>query len=109
MRRRLSVRGFRTLRKRIISAAAASAFVLLMAGYMLFPSMAEEEERNAGPYYKSIQIEAGDSLWELAEHYSQGSPMSTEEYVRALKQMNGLREDTIHAGNYLTVVYYEAR
>lgn len=109
MRRKLLIRGSGTLRKRIISAAAASGLVLVIAVYMLFPSMAGEEEGKAGPYYKSIQIEAGDSLWGLAEHYSQGSPMNTEEYVRALKKMNGLREDTIHIGNYLTIVYYEAR
>ena len=31
-----------------------------------------------------------------------------EAYVRELKSMNCLIDDTIHAGNYLTVTYYKA-
>ena len=33
--------------------------------------------------------------------------MSTEEYVKELKRMNSLRSDTIHKGQFLTVVYYK--
>ncbi len=32
-----------------------------------------------------------------------------EAYVRELKSMNCLIDDTIHAGNYLTVTYYKGR
>ena len=37
----------------------------------------------------------------------EGSSMSMEEYVNQLRQMNGLKKDTIHTGQYLTVVYFE--
>jgi LysM repeat protein len=33
--------------------------------------------------------------------------MSTEEYIRELKRMNSLRSDTIHKGQFLTIVYYK--
>ena len=46
-------------------------------------------------------------LWELANQYKDGSSMSTHEYVDQLRQMNSLKKDTIHAGQYLTVVYYK--
>ena len=37
----------------------------------------------------------------------EGSSLSSEEYVDQLRQMNRLTEDTIHAGQYLTVVYFQ--
>ena len=49
----------------------------------------------------------GDSLWNIARQYKKGSHMSTEEYVKELKRMNSLRSDTIHKGQFLTVVYYK--
>ena len=59
-------------------------------------------------YYKSIQVENGDTLWSIAqnnmdEHYS-----NTSEYVAEVKQMNSLRSDQIFAGNYLIIPYYSA-
>ena len=59
------------------------------------------------PYYKSVLLEDGDSLWKLAEKYSLGAPCTKEEYISELKAINGLSDDTIHTGCYLTVVYYE--
>ena len=44
---------------------------------------------------------------EAANQYKDGSSMSTHEYVDQLRQMNSLKKDTIHAGQYLTVVYYK--
>lgn len=57
-------------------------------------------------YYKSIQIEEGDSLWSLAEEY-RDSQMPAAEYVEELRSMNGLTSDTIHWGQYLTVLYFQ--
>ena len=57
--------------------------------------------------YKSVRIQEGDSLWEIARQYREGSSMSMDEYVNQLRQMNGLKKDTIHTGQYLTVVYFE--
>ena len=78
-------------------------------GHSLMNAMAEEP---AGPAmsrcYKSITIQKGDSLWAIAKEYSQDTELSVKEYVDELKRMNGLKEDTIHAGNHLTVMYLVA-
>ena len=58
-------------------------------------------------YYKSVEIKDGDNLWNIARQYKKGSRMSTEEYIRELKRMNSLRSDTIHKGQFLTIVYYK--
>lgn len=70
-------------------------------------SLAGEEESSAVRYYKSVCIESGDNLWSIADQYRQGSALTVEEYVKELKRMNNLREDIIHAGQYLTVVYFQ--
>lgn len=57
-------------------------------------------------YYKSIRIEEGDTLWKIAQKYKSKSGLTTSQYVVELKNMNNLKEDTIHSGHYLTVVYY---
>lgn len=53
-----------------------------------------------------MEIQEGDSLWSLAKEYREGGSLSAKEYVEELKKMNNLREDTIHTGQYLTVVYF---
>ena len=73
----------------------------------VYKRQAKEEGSRSTPYYKSVRIQEGDSLWEIARQYREGSSMSMDEYVNQLRQMNGLKKDTIHTGQYLTVVYFE--
>ncbi len=82
-------------------------FVTILTGRSMLTSMAEEESMAVSPYYHSVEIQDGDNLWKIARQYKKGSHMSTEEYIRELKRMNSLRSDTIHKGQYLTVVYYK--
>lgn len=59
-------------------------------------------------YYKSIQLNAGDTLWAIAETYTDDesdSISAVTNYIKVLKEINGLTSDTIHEGQYLTVVY----
>ncbi len=56
-------------------------------------------------YYTSIEIQQGDSLWSIADKYCNNSGMTVKEYVKELKNINGLKEDIIHSGHYLTVMY----
>lgn len=97
------------VRKRRLSATCFTVllFVSIIMGRTMFTSMAKEEGSRNTPYYKSVRIQEGDSLWRIARQYREGSSMSMEEYVNQLRQMNGLKKDTIHTGQYLTVVYFE--
>ena len=82
-------------------------FVTILTGRSMLTTMAEEEPVTVSPYYRSVEIKEGDSLWNIARQCKKGSHMSTEEYVKELKRMNSLRSDTIHKGQFLTVVYYK--
>ncbi|WP_077610848.1 cell division suppressor protein YneA [Clostridium sp. Marseille-P2415] len=76
-------------------------------GNSLMNALAGEVETQAiDKYYTSIEIQKGDSLWSIAGRYGENSGMTTAQYVKELKNMNGLKEDTIHSGQYLTVMYF---
>lgn len=65
----------------------------------------EPPRQQTASYYTCIRIQPGDTLWSIAEVYTAGTDMTVEDYVKQLKQMNHIGEDTIHVGNYLTVMY----
>lgn len=60
-------------------------------------------------YYKSIVVESGDTLWNLAEEYSVLEYYgSHQEYIDEVMQMNGLSDDKITAGQYIIIPYFSS-
>lgn len=58
-------------------------------------------------YYKSVRIEAGDTLWTIADEYIADFNIDKEDYIAELCELNQICiEDTIHAGDYLVIAYY---
>lgn len=56
--------------------------------------------------YKSIVLEYGDTLWDIALQYKGSHYESVNDYIDEVMQINHLKTDHIHAGRYLTVPYY---
>lgn len=55
---------------------------------------------------KSIMIQEGDTLWEIAkENYSEEFK-DLNSYIQSIKECNNISSDTIHTGMYLIVPYY---
>lgn len=94
------------MKKLIATCFIMLLFLGLFMGRTVFTSMATEE-LHAEPYYKSIQIREGDNLWTIAAQYKDKSSMTTSDYVNCLIRMNSLKNDTIHTGQHLTVVYFQ--
>lgn len=63
-------------------------------------------EVNRQKYYKSVSIQDGDTLWEIASQNMSDEYASVESYVEELKKVNDLASDQISIGQYLTVPYY---
>ena len=51
-------------------------------------------------YYKSIEVQEGDTLWNIASAYADEGT-----YIKELKEINHLDSDSIQEGSYLTVAY----
>lgn len=101
----------RIVRRRIRNLTIAILMILAFCsgffGHTLLNAHAEEQYvKPLNRYYTSIQLEQGDSLWNIAGRYLEGSGYSRKEYVEELKRMNGLQDERIHSGSYLTIVYF---
>ncbi|MDO5519315.1 MAG: LysM peptidoglycan-binding domain-containing protein [bacterium] len=92
----------------MVKVPVVMAVLLLIAACFITPivkasgiNTVEKEQQ-----VKSIQIQEGDSLWSIAkEHYS-NDYTSIEQYIEDIKQCNNISSDTIHAGKYLIIPYY---
>lgn len=87
--------------------AIVAAFVVIVSCTISdsILSLAQEDNEIQGKFYKSITIEKGDTLWEIAEQYLTDDYTSVQEYVYALKEMNNMNSDLIFAGDKLIVAY----
>ena len=88
--------------------AALFIILLFMAVLFLLPGKTAAAKNTPESVYKiaAVSIEAGDSLWSIATEYYSSEFSSIEEYISEINRMNGLKSDTIYAGNYILVPYY---
>lgn len=54
----------------------------------------------------SIEIEKGDTLWEIASAYMSEEYDDLHDYIHEIKLSNGMTSDEIHTGNFLILPYY---
>lgn len=59
-------------------------------------------------YYTSIRIEAGDTLWGIANEYMTDDYIDVNVYIEEVCAINHISRDEIHAGQYIVVPYYAA-
>lgn len=83
-------------------------FTTFSGGILAYAKEKDQPRETYYKYYTTIQVEAGDTLWEIAERYLCEQSGSREDYIRELKQLNGLKGDMIQTGQYLTVFYYSS-
>lgn len=67
----------------------------------------EEELVVISKGYKTICVETGDTLWDIAGEHVEGTGVSRQEYIDEVCRLNGLEEDEIQAGEHIVVAYYE--
>lgn len=98
-------------RKRVIVLLAT--VLLITVGSILFGNCfsvaqgsAKASEQNY-KYYKSIVIEKGDTLWNIAKEYRTDAYDSTQEYMEELIRVNNLSSDQIHEGQHLLIAYFD--
>lgn len=95
------------MRKELLGFILAVLLGAPFVGISLISALAGEIKTNPyNKYYTCIEVKKGDSLWSIAGEHMENSGMTTAQYVKELKIMNGLKEDTIHSGNYLTIMYF---
>ena len=57
-------------------------------------------------YYTSIQVQKGDTLWNIACNYMTDEYASVNDYIEEICEINHIADSDIHSGQYLTIPYY---
>lgn len=90
---------------------AISIIIIIILGVLFGSSMqvfaGDNKTSTLYKYYKSICIEEGDTLWDIAGEYVQNTHITRQEYIDEVCVLNGIDADEIYAGDYIVVVYYE--
>ncbi len=56
--------------------------------------------------YKSVMVDAGDSLWSIATEHQDEYLGSVDEYIEEIMSINGLITEDINAGEYVIIPVY---
>ncbi|MCM1159292.1 MAG: LysM peptidoglycan-binding domain-containing protein [Bacteroidales bacterium] len=56
--------------------------------------------------FTTIEVQYGDTLTAIAQEYAV-SEAGYVDYIKEVKEINNLKDDTIHAGCYLMIPVYE--
>lgn len=86
---------------------AALSIISIILCTVWIPPKSSQYSSAPNKYFKSVQIEKGDTLWSIAkenmdtEHYK-----NISEYVKEIKKINALVSDRVTAGNYIIIPYY---
>lgn len=85
--------------------------VIISLGILLGTTINALASSNADPasynkYYTSIRVEAGDTLWTIADEYIADLDIDKMEYIQEICNLNQIQEDDIKAGEYIIVAYY---
>lgn len=101
--RRVAVRN-----QRIMFVSALFVLISIIMGFVLFGSI----KAQAAPaelsykYYTSIQVQKGDTLWNIANAYMSEEYADVNEYIEEICSINHIDASEIHSGQYLTIPYY---
>lgn len=114
---RISERANESLRKREVvvhrqrKLLAITLLIFVSLGILLGTSInalasSRADVASYNKYYKSVRVEAGDTLWTIADEYIADLNIDKQEYIAEICALNDICEDEIHAGDYVVVSYY---
>lgn len=92
--------------KRKLFTALTAAIIVISTIIIINTVTAQGDEIEKEKCYKSIMIEYGDTLWDIAKEYYDSSSYTIPEYIEELKSINSLDCDNIQSGSYIIVSYY---
>lgn len=101
------IRRQRQLRRNITLFSFAVIIVIFISIFMgtMLSAQAETKEP-VYKYYTSIVVEYGDTMWSIADAYTEGSEQSIQAYIDEVISINHLDDENIHAGQSIVVPYY---
>ena len=87
----------------LILAAFFAAVCLFLALGGRMRSGQVQASSNQEVCYTSIRVDAGDTLWDIADTYMGTAYDDREDYIDEVKAINHITEDALQAGSYIIV------
>lgn len=91
---------------------AVFTLLLIIGGVLIGSSWSDARQTSAAneypvqKYYTSIEIEAEDTLWSIADTYMNEEYVDRSDYIAEIKKLNQIDENQIHSGQHLLIPYY---
>ena len=85
---------------------SAREIVVKMVPHIEGAELNQEEAYRLVVSGKSIQVEAGDTLWTLADNYVVDGYLTKKEFIQEVCRLNHLSNGQIQRGEYIVIVYY---
>lgn len=94
--------------QRLMFISGLVVIVFVIAGSILFDSIRTQaaSTNTTYKYYTSIQVEQGDTLWNIANKYMTEGYADLDDYIEEICVINRISAGDIHSGQYLTIPYY---
>lgn len=90
--------------------AILTAILILVSAILLGSSIGALASAGDQPelhkYYTSIQVQRGDTLWDIADRYTADGRMDRKAFIDEVTALNGLKDGQIRSGDYIVVTYY---
>ena len=84
--------------------------VLVFTGTIFLGSFLSNAKSNnesvSFKYYKSIEVNSGDTLWSIADQFMTEHYSTTSDYISEVISINSLQGDQITVGMHLVIPYY---
>ena len=97
-------------RKKLLLMILMTILIVFGIGFgfgTLFTRAQEPEQDSAHKYFTSIEIEKGDTLWNIAGEYMDDTHyMSREDYLNEVMTINRMTNSKLVSGHKLIVPYY---
>lgn len=95
----------------LLSAVFLAGFLMAVAfcGMVVSATKTNASNPDTGGYtkmYKSIMVEQGDCLWDIADRYMSVGYDDKAEYIQEIQELNQMTDSEIHYGDYLCIPYY---
>jgi hypothetical protein len=85
---------------------AVLLLVVIFSVFFITKTVTAQRAADRTKLVTTVEVKKGDTLWDIASLYFTDEYDDLNEYIKEIKDSNGLVSDDIHAGNYIIIPYY---
>ena len=85
---------------------AVLLMVVILSVFFITKTVTAQRAVDRTKQVTCIEVKKGDTLWDIASAYVTEEYDDLNDYIKEIKDSNGMVSDEIQAGNYIIVPYY---